>query len=495
MKKMMNWMLMAGMVCCLSLCMTSCSDDDKDNGTDDKPGGPSAVSAEISDDEMVLSSLLESWCDFDADTDLQPGILDKTFEPIEGDEDSVNNRIRTIVVGTIDGADDYAVSVLGGLGIPSSSPAGFKWENPAIGTISYNRSTGNELGVIEVEIKQIPKLWKLRLVATPEVNAGEEPYYTKGDIVLNTADNKYYICVSQHSYDQQSKWISFDCSAAERKSQKTSPAKWMNTGSDLYYSGQQANYSSILTWLNDYILSDAGYDGIINAFKSAGLNADAIVNQVVPSTQELRSNLIKGLTYNSSTAIFEAWQRVGAHDKDPRITRYSYEVLASRPNRWETRLYKPTGLLLACLFRWNLSFNYWQPYVVLVKSNDYNSFSVVANSVLSQTTLSTSHFSWKEISDRSLSLYSSDAHLSALNGSYRACVAAVHWTHNEFQMQQGSQNIEVFGLLDFAKGEDTTLDQYDWMRRNITSREMTYKDKGKNSKFRTIRAQNHPEDK
>ena len=63
------------------------------------------------------------------------------------------------------------------------------------------------------------------------------------------------------------------------------------------------------------------------------------------------------------------------------------------------------------------------------------------------------------------------------------------------QMQQGSQNIEIFGLLDFAKGEDTTLDQYDWKRRNITSREMTYKDKGKNSKFRTIRAQNHPEDK
>ena len=96
MKKMMNWMLMAGMVCCLSLCMTSCSDDDNDNGTDDRPGGPSAVSADLSDDEMVLSSLLESWCDFDADTDLQPGILDKTFEPIEGDEDSVNIELSSV---------------------------------------------------------------------------------------------------------------------------------------------------------------------------------------------------------------------------------------------------------------------------------------------------------------------------------------------------------------------------------------------------------------
>ena len=219
-KNLFQMLLMAGMVCCLSLSMTSCSDDD-DNDSTTTPGGGSAMDTDVTDDEMVLGSILENWCDFDSEKDMKHGIIDQTFEPVEGDVVSDNDLIRTIVVGTRQGADDYAVNVLGGLGISSSSPAGFSWSNPAIGTIKYNHSTGNEQGVIEVEIKQIPKLWKLRLVATPEVNAGESPYYSKGDIVLNTDDNKYYICVSSHSYDQQSKWISFDCSDADRQTQKT----------------------------------------------------------------------------------------------------------------------------------------------------------------------------------------------------------------------------------------------------------------------------------
>ena len=493
-KNLFQMLLMAGMVCCLSLSMTSCSDDD-DNDSTTTPGGGSAMDTDVTDDEMVLGSILENWCNFDSEKDMKHGIIDQTFEPVEGDVVGDNDLIRTIVVGTRQGADDYAVNVLGGLGISSSSPAGFSWSNPAIGTIKYNHSTGNEQGVIEVEIKQIPKLWKLRLVATPEVNAGESPYYSKGDIVLNADDNKYYICVSSHSYDQQSKWISFDCSDADRQTQKTSTAKWISTGSDLYYSGQQANYSSIVTWLSEFILSDTGYDGVINAFKNAGLNAEAIVNQVVPSSQELRTNLIKGITMDSQTAVLEAWERVGANDKEPRITRFGYEVLESKVNKWETRIYKPTGLLLAYMMRWNMSFNYWQPYVILVKNNDFNGFSMLANSVKSQTTLSPSHFSWKELASQTLGLSSSILLNSSLNGSYRVCVAAVHWTHNDFELQVGSRKLAIYGLLDFTKGNDSNLNKFDWMGHNITSHEISYKDRGKNSKFRSIRVKEHPEDK
>lgn len=492
---------MAGMVCCLSLSMTACSDDDN-NGDDDTPGGGSEMTSDISDDEMVLGSILENWCDFDNDKDLKPGILNETFEVVEGDVSGNNPRIRTIVVGSAAAAgeprdyslaDAYAVSVLGGLGISVSSPDNFQWSNAAIGTIKYNHvSAGNELGVIEVELRQIPSLWKLRLVATPEVNAGESPYYSKGDIVQNS-DNKYYICVSNHEYAQQSKWISFDCGSTDRKTQKTSTAKWLNTGFDQYYSAQQANYSSLVTWLSDYVFSDTGYDGVISAFTAAGLNAESIVNQIVPSTQEMRSNLIKGITYNSQTAILEAWETAG--EKEPRMTRYSYEVMASKANKWETRLYKPTGLLLAYMTRWNLTFNYWQPYVLLVKANDYNSFMMFANSTKSQTTLSSSHFKWQELSNSPLKLSASNSTVSALNGSYRICVAAIHWTHDKFYAQSGSRQLEIYGLLDFTKGDDTSKSQYDWMRYNITSREITYKDKGKNADFRPVRVKAHPEDK
>ena len=475
------------------MCMTSCSDNDDNNSGDNTPGGGSEMTSDITDDEMVLASILENWCDFDPETDLKHGIINKTFEAVEGDVVGDNSRVRTIVVGSAENADKYAVDVLGGLGISSTDPVGFTWTNPEIGTIKYNRSSGNEMGVIEVEVKQIPSLWKLRLVATAEVNAGELPYYSKGDIVMNTKDNKYYICVTDHSYAQQSKWISFDCTAADRQSQKTSTALWINTGYDQYYSQKQADYSSIVTWLSDYILSDTGYDGVIQAFQSSGLNAENIVNQVVPSSQELRHNLISGITVNMEDVILEAWQKVG-NDRDPRITRFSYDVIDSKANKWETRLYKPTGLLLAYLMRWNLTSNYWQPYVVLVKTNNYFSFSNLANSVPSQTTLSSTHFAWKELANNMLNMSSSNAINSGLNGNYRICTTAVHWTHDKFQMMDRGKNLDIYGLIDFTKGENTSLNQYDWMRRCVTSRELTYKDKGKNSAFRSIRVQRHTND-
>lgn len=488
---------MGTLLCGLCVSLAACSDDD-DNVDDSKATGGTEMSTDVTDDETVLASILGSLCDFDPVQDLRHGIIDGTFEATEGDVvDPENSRVRTVLVTTLERADAYASSLLGALGCPASSPAGFRWQNDAIGSIRYDHGTGNELGVIELSVKQIPDLWKLRLVATPEINAGEDPYYSKGDIVQNKDDGKYYICVSNHEHGQKSTWISFDSNDADRSSQKTNTASWLLTGSDRYYSQQQANYSSLATWLSEYVVSDAGYSGVLNALAAVGLNADNITNQIVPGTQELRQRLIEGLTYTGQSAVFEAWKTIGRNETVPRMTRYDYQLLDSKKDKWETRVYKPTGLLLGYNMRWTMTFHYWQPYILLVREPDFTNFNGIINSVESQTTLSTGHFAWKELMDQSLFVTSTSMPNSgAINGRYHVCVAAIHWTHDTFNMEVDGKELKIYGLVDFVAGENKQLSQYDWMRHNITSREITYKDKGKKYfDFKSIRIDRHLDDR
>lgn len=482
------WMLTAALLCGLSLTVTSCSDDDDDNNNSQE-NSTTIVGGDITDDEIVLATILGNWCDFDAASDLVHGIIDKTFEPTEGEQtDEANAFIRGVVVGTLEGADSYAQSTLGSLGFDINEPEGFEWTNPAIGTISYEHGSGNELGVIRMQIKQIPHLTTLRLLAHAEVNAGEEPYYSRGDIVKNVADGCFYLCVSDHSYGQKSVWISFDSESAVIKDQNTNTSTWVGIASDLYYNKPQASYSSLATWLAKFVIDDNGYLEVVNKLSSVSAS-DVEVNQVVPSTQQLRKNLISGLTYNARTALFEAWETVGS-DRDPRVTTtYDYTVFSEKKNQSQVRIYQPTSLLFGYAMRWALkTADHWQPYVLLVKENDFNEFRSTISGIASQTTLSKSNFTWQELTDKPVL-----AGKEFSNAAYHLCVAALHWTHETFTLNGNSMT--YYGLLDFTK-EKTGLAANDWMRSNITSHEVTFKDAGrKNKNFRSVAIARNPGDK
>lgn len=484
-KTVMDWLLAVVVGSGVCLGFAGCSDDEGKDGGAEGVGGGTVMNTTVSDDEMVLAGLLSSWTDFDQDRDLKGGIIGGTFDPTEGEvTDSAQPFVRTVNVGTMEGADRYASGVLDVIGCPAVNPDGFSWQNAAIGSVTYKHvAQGNVLAVIDVAVKQLPKLTRIRLTAESELNDGETAYYRKGDIVRNVSDGKLYICVSEHQAGQKSVWISFDSNAAQRRSQGTNTAYWINTGYDFYYSKQQATYGSMTTWLTNWILNDAGYEEVKARLTGAGITSATEVNEIVPGTQWQRERLIRGLTLTEESAIFEAWQRM-ASDRDSRITVYDYDVTEEKRNSWQIRTYKPTGLLLTNMMRWTMSsFDYWVPYVTLVSERDFARFKAAADALPSQTTLSAQHFAWQELLDEAFFMHT-ETMSPSLTDRYHICAAALHWTHDSFRLTENSA-MTYYGLLDFTK-ENEGLESDDWIRTNITSHEITYKDKGRNSKFESI---------
>lgn len=477
MKKCFNWMLMAALVCGLSLSFTACSDDDDDNNGAVDEREQSVVNGLVSNDETLLGSLLQAWVpDFTA-ADIVPGILDKTFVADVGEVDEANATVRTMVMGTQNAADEYAANALGSLGINPQQPVDFSWTNAAIGSVSYQRGSGNELGVINVSVKQLPGLTKIRLVKDPENNAPATPYYSKGDIVKYSGDNKYYICLDDHVVNTDATWISFDC-GEEINSLSTGTCGWMGVGTDIVYNKSQAQAQSIVWWLKEFLLSDEGYQSVLDHMATMPKTA---INQIVPSTNQLREQLIEKLKRTKDNVVLDVNTTING-EADLRATaNYKYVDNQTKTNK-VTRTYYPLGMLLADAMRWSMGFtyDYWVPNIVLVSTDDAHDFSGLMNLVPSQSE-DESHFKWH-----------SYVGCNYGNGFLFPYITAVHWTHKEFV----KDGVTYKNIVEFTqhkrKLENTVVDlnrdaDLDWTLRNITSRQLNVKDKGeKYSKFETV---------
>ena len=100
--------------------------------------------------------------------------------------------------------------MLGSLGIDYENPVGFTYSNSQVGTVEYSHGEGNTLGSISVDkIRQIPVLQEIRLVKELGENAkAKKPYYKCGDIVKYK--NRFYVCVSNHKYGQEARFITLN---------------------------------------------------------------------------------------------------------------------------------------------------------------------------------------------------------------------------------------------------------------------------------------------
>ena len=487
-KNYLHILLMAVVVGSLSLSVTSCSDDDDDkNGGGDAGKEQSVMPADANDDATVLGSLLQSWVeDFTAD-DVTPAILNQTFVPTVGEViDESNATVRSLVVGTQAAADDYAKGTLSLLGISSQQPAGFSWKNAAIGSISYSHGSGNELGVITVSVKQLPGLTKIRLVKDYEGNAPKTAYYQKGDIVKYTGSgvNKdhYFICLNDHSGGNEAIWISFDLGTqAENLSYGT--CGWMSVGDDVVYNKEQASSDNLRIWLQEFLLNDQGYQNVMENIQFLPLSAK---NQILPSSEALRKKLIDSLTYTQNNLMLEL-NRDGNDLKSQYPTALmsngvKYEVLKQSGNT-EHRCYYPWRLLLTGSMRWSMGFtyDYWVPYVILVKKADSPNVEHSLSTVTSQY-YDTSHFTWDKLA--------SDVRY---NGeTYNVYRVALHWTHEVFELTNGKQTKKYKMLIDFTKHKYDELDKeidpskasdLDWTLHNITSHELKVKDNGERYKY------------
>ena len=480
---------MAALVVGLGMSVTSCKDDD-DKGDNNKIGGESTAVMGLSDDEAVLASLLQSFCDFDAE-DAGSGLLNKTFVPTIGDvADASQPYVRTIVVGTQEAADNYASMVLTMLGA-GNSPVGFSWKNDAIGTVSYTHGSGNELGMLSLSIKQIPTLTKLRLVKDAEGNAGDgEPYYYRGDVVRYAKDGKLYICVSDHKYGEKSRWISFDATFDEIKKQKIGTCGWSSVGADTVYSNAQASSASLAEWLQYFVIDDKNYSNLIAHLKKAGIEGAEDISQVVPYNEEERSGFMTNYTrerYPEKYVLLEVWKRQ-INSQKPQGTYLYKRNISYYP---EINVYYPYGLLLANRQRWSMgiTFDYWVPHMVLLKdANDdegrssFQKFETLLNSLPSQNdTGLNGHFKWKLEREFEVPYESQNTYY----GKYRIYTVAVHWTHEMIEKEDQYDYHDVYGVLNFTDIDDEGMDH--WDGRCVTSHEVTHTDKGTgNSKFEQV---------
>lgn len=476
---------MLAVACGLSF--ASCSDDDDNNGGDDAEKEQSVMPADANDDATVLGSLLQSWVeDFTAD-DVTPAILNQTFVPTVGEViDESNATVRSLVVGTQAAADDYAKGTLSLLGISSQQPAGFSWKNAAIGSISYSHGSGNELGVITVSVKQLPGLTKIRLVKDYEGNAPKTAYYQKGDIVKYTGSgvNKdhYFICLNDHTGGNEAIWLSFDC-GAQAKSLSTGTCGWMGVGEDQVYNKEQASSDNLRIWLQEFLLNDQGYRTVMENIQFLPLAAK---NQILPSSEALRKKLIDSLIYTQENLLLEL-----NRDGNDLKSRYPTAVMSNGVkyeflnlnSTTETRCYFPWRLLLTGSMRWSMGFtyDYWVPYVILVKKSDSQYVEQELGTVQSQY-YDTSHFTWDKLA--------SDVRY---NGeTYNIYRVALHWTHEAFELTTGANTKKFKMLIDFTTHkydelnkviDPTKASDLDWTLHNITSHELKVKDNGAHYKY------------
>ena len=224
MKKLFNYMLMAALVVSFGTTITACSDDDDD----EKKGGNEELKADdpYEKNGEVASALFRvvgNLCGLDS---LSDNWKSATYEPTKGKIlDASQPLVRSIAVANLAEAVSVYRSLTGENIADNATSA--SWNRDGIGSLKFTATNSSaETAVIDVNIKQMPKLSQLRLV--PASAMGEngsftgDPYYHIGDVVKD-GDGRHWICV-RSAYSPASKdethWVSMQILTADSKSTK-----------------------------------------------------------------------------------------------------------------------------------------------------------------------------------------------------------------------------------------------------------------------------------
>lgn len=209
MKKICNLLLMAAVVCGLSLFVTSCKDDDDDVNDEVVvvEGDPYQKTGDVASALFVVMNQL-------ADVDSLPDNWQTTeFEPAIGRVvDASQPYVRAMAVQNVRSARDVFRSLIGENFDESKSTV--TWRRDGVGTLVYQElNQGDCVATIDVQLPQMPHLTQLRLLppsAFGDNTMKYQTYYSIGDVVEDK-DGCYWICVrSAGGPDQKEKthWIS-----------------------------------------------------------------------------------------------------------------------------------------------------------------------------------------------------------------------------------------------------------------------------------------------
>lgn len=187
MKKTLN-ILLAGLA--LTICFASCSKE----SLEEQQARAEAAAQEKADAFWDVVGQLVSGEFIGSEYEGQ------TFEPVIGIEDPSDPQTRIVPTNALESARERYADLVGKEVSEISSGYTYTLENA--GTLSYSEGGSNSLATVEVNIKQLPHLTKIRY-ATPE-QIGENgsfegaAYYRFGDVIsIETSDHRteYWICV------------------------------------------------------------------------------------------------------------------------------------------------------------------------------------------------------------------------------------------------------------------------------------------------------------
>ena len=412
--------------------------------------------------------------------------------------DESNPGIRLVVANTVEEADSIAASMLGSLGIDYENPVGFTYSNSQVGSIGYSHGEGNTLGSISVDkIRQIPVLQEIRLVKVLPNNAKGKPYYKCGDIVKYK--NRFYVCVSNHKYGQEARFITVNDQDTHTKGKFT----WKGVGNDTVYNDDMAKAEVLGDWLQNVVCNGTMWNSVVK--RMTDTKNQKYIRQVVPEDNYIRTSLV-----NTLIASYEYIPEFQQSNPLEEVNMYNFQNYA-----WKEKLddktnivfgtYAPTGFLLADKLRWTLITDKWVPYIYLVKGEElFNKVYDLELSTIKSQYKDASHFKFKALNKFKITKddqligtptvmdKKGDASLNLIKAdTYYVCVIGMHWTHEQFS--DGYSQLKA--LLNCCQSNEfhpktrvrDLFKKYptDWSHRNITSRSFTFTDKGSKQKSYT----------
>ena len=213
MKKNFYFLLMAALVCGLSLSVTSCKDDnnskvpeeqvDKDNGPSEEELEQQALEQQDLDNARI--AVLDHLADLDEVESSEVDLLSQQFEPVIGVPDENDEAIRYVYTNTMEAAAERFADLVGAE-IDENTPS-YTWTDEKMGKMIYTKGNGTTAWAeVDVDIKQVRPFTKI-IYCTPEM-LGENKsfkgraYYRFGDVVqrhnyvdLSSYAHEYWVCV------------------------------------------------------------------------------------------------------------------------------------------------------------------------------------------------------------------------------------------------------------------------------------------------------------
>ncbi len=201
MKKNFYFLLMAALVCGLSLSVTSCKDDDNNNGQSEEQQDQQAMEQQEQDNARF--AVLDQLADIDT---IKADFLSETFEPGIGMPDGDDTSTRIVNTNDAETAAERFANIVGAIGIDENTTS-FPWKDDKMGTMTYTKVTdGTAWATVDVNIKQVPKLQKI-IFRAPEQGDNNaafkgRAYYRFGDVIKKfvyvnsyTSYYEYWLCV------------------------------------------------------------------------------------------------------------------------------------------------------------------------------------------------------------------------------------------------------------------------------------------------------------